>query len=195
MNTHMRNLSVLTMLVMVTTASANASELSSSAQVTVRDLEPQTVLYTIYRGSYQGIGQAYGKLYGLAGAKRLPLTGEGLTVHLNCPQNTTETHLLTEVRLSVPESALSLAGSLGPMTDVKSVPGVKVAVAVKPAGVGSPEGIEKIVKTLYAWIYKNDYTVIDAPMQRVLSGTKTHDYTQMKVEYLIPIAKPDDIMN
>lgn len=192
MRTHLRYRSILTVLLALLLVAAYATESTSLAKITVRDLEPHTILYTIHRGSYRGLGQAYGKLYGLAGAKGLRLTGEGLTVHLNNARKTPEAHLLTEVRLAVPESALNLAGTLGSMTDIKSVPAMQVAVAVKPAGTASPK---QHIKTLYHWIYQNGYTVIDAPMQRVIKGAQTHDYTQMEVELLVPIAKPEDLVD
>jgi len=193
MKSHTRNLSVLTALICcVILVPLRAKETGSRRKVTVRDLESQTILYTIHRGSYTGFGQAFARLFGLAGSKDLRPTVNVMTVHLNNPHQVAEAHWLTEIRVPVADSALSLAGSLGPMTDVKTVPGVKVAVATKPAGAASPAAIQK---KLYQWIYQNGYAPIDAPMQRVISGGQTQDYTLMEVELMIPITKPENLMN
>jgi DNA gyrase inhibitor GyrI len=191
MNSHSRYLSILTLLIVLVAATAGAHETSASTKVTVRTLEPQTVLYTIHRGSYWTLGEAFGRLYGLAMSKDLQPTSETMSVHLNNPQGLAPAHWLTEVRIIVPKSALRHAGTLGSLTDIKTVPEVKVAVAVKPAGVKTPE---KIGRDLYAWIYQHGYASIDAPMQRVIGGSKTHNYTQMEVEMLVPVAKPADII-
>ena len=37
-----------------------ADQSADESDITIRQLEPQTVLYTIYRGEYQNIGKAIG---------------------------------------------------------------------------------------------------------------------------------------
>ena len=60
MKSHTRNLSVLTALICcVILVPLRAKETGSRRKVTVRDLESQTILYTIHRGSYTGFGQAF----------------------------------------------------------------------------------------------------------------------------------------
>lgn len=190
MKSHSRNLSVLVTLMVLVVTTVSAHETCNNTKVTVRTLEPQTVLYTIHRGSYWKLGEVFGRLYGLATSKGLQPSGGGMSVHLNNARGLAAEHWLTEVRIDVPKSALSHAGTLGPVTDIKTVPKVKVAVAVKPAGEKTPD---RNYKALYTWIYQNGYVAVDAPMQRVIGGSQTHDYTQMEVELLVPIMKPQEI--
>lgn len=190
MKSHSRNLSVFTTLVVLMTLSTNAQEIKSEKKITVHTLEPQTVLYTLHRGPHADLGQAFGELYGLAGSKNLHPLGPAVSVHLNNPQQVKATHWLTEIRIPVAKSALSLAGTLGPMTDVKTIPAIRVAVTVKPAGVDSPE---QALRKLYRWIVLNGHVPVDAPRQRIVGDNQVHDYQQMTVEVMVPVAKVEDL--
>ncbi len=191
MKTHLRYRSALTVLMgFIALSSAHAEERAPDHKITVRTLKPQTVLYTLHRGPYADLGQAFGKLYGLAGSKGLRPLGPAVSVHLNNPQQVRQAHWITEIRIPVADSALSLAGALGPMTDVKTVPGMKVAVTVKPAGIDSPE---LMLRKLYRWIYQSGYVHVDAPLQRIVTDNQAHDYKEMTVEVLVPIAKVEDL--
>jgi hypothetical protein len=42
---------------------------------------------------------------------------------------------------------------------------------------------------VYQWALQNGYSPIEAPMQRVISDTQIHDYSQMEVEILVPVIR------
>jgi DNA gyrase inhibitor GyrI len=191
MKTHLRYRSALTVLIgFIALGSVTAEDRALEDEITLRTLEPQTVLYTIHRGPYADLGQAFGKLYGLAGSEGLRPLGPAVSVHLNNPQQIKPRHWLTEIRIPVAETALSLAGALGPMTDVKTVPRARAAATVKPAGADSPEWM---LKKLYRWIYQSGYVPVDAPLQRMVGDSQAHEYKQMTVEVMVPIAKAEDL--
>jgi DNA gyrase inhibitor GyrI len=119
-------------LMAVSTIRICAESPTEKSAFTIRKLEPQVVLYTIYRGSYDQLGKATGNLYALAGKKRISPRGGACYVYLNNPQNVSSQHRLTEIRIPVDASALKLSGTLGEITDVKELPAMKVAVAIKP---------------------------------------------------------------
>jgi effector-binding domain-containing protein len=152
----------------------------------IRKVSEQTVLYTIHRGSYDKTGMAIGKLYALAGQKGLRPMGAMSYTYLNNPNLVSSEHCLTEIRIPVAKEALKLTGKLGEMTDVKTLPEMNAAVAIKPKGIKDPG---KIYEHLYYWIFKNSYMVTDAACETFLSGAQTGDYAQMKSEIMIPVAK------
>ena len=43
-----------------------AGQSTDESNITIRQVKPQTVLYTIYRGDYSDVGQTIGRLYALA---------------------------------------------------------------------------------------------------------------------------------
>ena len=154
---------------------------------TVRQVKEQVVLYTIYRGNYDKVGPAIGKLFALAGQKGLmPPKGPVSFAYLNNPQMVSSEHWLTEIRIPVSEEALGQAGKLGEMTDVKKLPAMEVAVAVKPEGVADPA---PIYDRLMKWRYKNKYIGVEAPIEIFLTNATSGDYTQMKAEIMIPVQK------
>ena len=156
-------------------------------EIAVRKVKEQVVLYTVYRGSYDKIGPAIGKLFALAGQKGLmPPRGPVSYVYLNNPQLVSSEHWLTEIRIPVSKDALGQAGKLGKMTDVKKLPGMEVAVAVKPEGVADPAAI---YEQLTMWIYKNKYTGVGAPIEIFLTNAMSGDYTKMKSEIMFPVGK------
>ncbi len=163
-----------------------AAEKVTDANVTVRTLGQQTVLYTIVRGPYDKLGEAYGSLYALLGSKGLKPTGPSTSVSLNNPQTAAREHWLTEIRIPVDDAAKKLAGTFGPMTDVKTVAEMQVAVGTKPKGVSDPA---EIIRRVYAWLAQNGYMPTGGPMQKVVSDSQSHDYSQMVVEIMVPVMK------
>ena len=79
-------LSAMSMLLVVTAAEIYAGQTEAKSEITIRKIESQTVLYTIYRGEYQKIGQSIGNLYGLAMKNQIWPKGSISLVYLNNPQ-------------------------------------------------------------------------------------------------------------
>jgi DNA gyrase inhibitor GyrI len=163
-----------------------AQEAPAPKPVIVRTLPSQTVLYTVVRGSYDKLGGAFGRLYGLIGSTGIKPVDAAMSVHLNNPKTTASEHLLTEIRIPVDDTAMKLAGTLGAMTDVKTVPQMTVAVGLKPKGSADPSDE---IQRVYRWVLQNGYCPVEGPMQKVISDSQTHDYSQMEVEILVPIIK------
>ncbi len=154
-------------------------------EVKLRQIGPQTVLYTIHRGPYENIGETINQLYELAVEKNIYPIGPVMNGYLNDPTSESMEHWLIEVRIPVDDSALSLAGTLGDMVDVKSVPAMQVVVATKPQGQSQPG---YVIESLYSWINRNGYLAVDRIWQSVIEN-KTGDYKKMKTEFIIPIEK------
>ena len=153
---------------------------------TIRQAPKEVVLYTIYRGPYQKVGPAIGKLYALAGQKGITPRGSAYHVYLNNPKRVSSEHLLTEIRIPVGKDALKFSGSLGDMTDIKNLPAGDVVVAVKPEGQSNPG---PIYDSLYKWILQNGYIAVDSPREVFLTNVMSGDYKQMKTEIAIPIER------
>jgi len=166
--------------------SDEALEVNKKSTLQTRQLKSQTVLYSIYRGPYEQMGAAIGSLYALAGQKGIIPRGPLSCAFLNNPQFVSPQHYLTEIRIPVDNAALKHSGSLGPFTDIKTLPEMEVAVATRPAGLTDPA---PIYNQLYAKIFKNGYIPTDSAMELYLDHSMTADYAQMKTEILIPIAK------
>jgi effector-binding domain-containing protein len=158
----------------------------TAVSVTVKKLEEQTVLYTLYRGSYDQIGAAIGQLYTVAVQYQIQPAGAAYLTFLNNPKLIAPAHWLTEIRIPVSPTALNLSGSLGmPMTDIKRLPPMEVAATVKPAGVADPA---PIYAALNQWIQENHYTCIDTPMEKYPQAM-TGSYTDTATEIMMPIEK------
>ena len=157
----------------------------------VRTVNEQIVLYTIYRGPYNQMGQAVGKLFALAGQKGLmPPRGPVTYKYLNNPTLVSSEHWLTEIRIPVAEDALKLVGKLGEMTDVKKVPAMKMVVAVKPEGLAEPG---TIYNRLIIWIHRHNYAAIDGFREIFLTNMMSGDYSIMKSEIMVPVEKLADL--
>ncbi len=152
--------------------------------VTVREVAPQAVLYTIYRGHYEGVGPYINKLYDLARAKNLTPVGPHSTGYLNNPLLVSDNHWLIEIRIPVPMDSLELAGTLGEMTDVKLMPAMKVVAAVKPEGQIDPV---PVIRGLYALINQRGYRIAGGMWQSVLCNKDSEDYSKMRTEFMIPV--------
>ena len=178
---------LLAVLSIITVAAKiSAKPTTDKPAFAIRKVERQTVLYTIYRGSYDKIGPTIGKLYALAGKKQIQPRASVYYVYLNNPKYVSSEHWLTEIRIPVSKEALKVAGTLGEMTDVKALPAMEVAVAVKPEGQADPG---PIYNQLGAWIIKQGYAAIGSPCEMFLTNAMTGSYAQMKSEIMMPIKK------
>jgi effector-binding domain-containing protein len=173
-------------LIFVSIVEISATSAGGKSAFTLRRVEEQFVLYTIYRGNYDKAGPAIGKLYALAGSKGVRPIGPMSHVYLNNPRLVTSQHWLTEIRIPVGKEALKLAGTLGEMTDVKALPAMEVVVAVKPKGQSDPA---PIYEDLYRWILKEGYIAAEGPIETFLTNTETGNYAQMKTEIMFPVSK------
>lgn len=180
-------LTLVICLTMVCVVKVFASLPSEKTGVSIRKIKEQVVLYTIYRGSYNKIGPAIGNLYALAGKNQISPRGAAYYVYLNNPNQISSQHWLTEIRIPVSKDALKAMGTLGEMTDVKALPAVEVAVAVKPQGQADPSGIYNRLQT---WILKQNYIPADSPREVFLTNAMAGDYAQMETEIMFPIQKP-----
>ncbi len=181
---------LMVILMVISSVEIFAEQAAGNPGITIRKLEPQTVLYTIYRGSYDKMGKAIGNLYALARDKGVYPRGSLSCVYLNNPQLISSEHWLTEIRIPVGKEALKLAGTLGEMTDVKAMPAMEVAVAVKPEGVVDPN---PIYENLELWIHKEGYSAVEGPMEIFLTNGAMGSYAQMKSEIMIPVKKFSEI--
>lgn len=159
---------------------------SDESNISIRKVEEETVLYTIYRGSYDKIGPVIGNLYALAGKNSISPRGSAYYVYLNNPNQVSSQHWITEIRIPVSKDALKAAGTLGEMTDIKILPTMEMTVAVKPEGQAEPRSV---YKRLYSWIFKQGYMPAGSPREVFLTNAMSGDYSKMKTEIMIPIQK------
>lgn len=177
---------VLALSAAVVVAVAGEKPTAEKPTITLRTLEPQVVLYRIYRGPYEKIGPEVGKLYALAGKNQAIPKGQPCYVYLNNPNLVSSSHYLTEIRIPVGKDAMKLAGTLGDMTDVKELPAMEVAVAVKPEGVADPS---PIYDSFFMWLTDNGYRGVDSPMEVYLTNVMTGDYASMRAEIMVPVVR------
>lgn len=161
---------------------------SKESAITMRSIEAHTVLYTIVRGSYNKTGPAIGGLFAIAGKNGIRPMGSPSYVYLNNPNLFSSEHWLTEIRIPVSEDALKLTGTLGEMTDVKKVPAMTVAVAIKPEGIAEAA---PVYAKLHKWMLEEKYIMTDSAFEIMLTNAMSGDYSQMKSEIMIPMAKVD----
>ena len=107
-------------------------------------------------------------------------------VYLNNPGYVSSEHLLTEIRIPVSEDALKHAGTLGEMTDVKSLPAMEVAVAKKPSGVTD---LVPVYNDFYDWLAKQNYVATENASEKFPINSMWVDYAQIKSEIIIPVRK------
>lgn len=155
----------------------------SHIDFSLREVAPQTVLYTVHRGHYTGAGQAINRLYKLALAKGLHPCGSPSMSYLNNPGSESNEHWLIEIQIPVEEDAMEQAGTLGEMTDVKRLPAMSVAVAAKNFGQADPE---PVIHRLYAWINRHGFVIAGRLRQSIICD-ETGNYAQMSTEFLIPV--------
>jgi hypothetical protein len=116
---------LLVCLTVVSIVGFSAESAAGNPKFSIRKAEQQIVLYTVHRGSYDKAGAAVGRLFALAGQKQIRPYGPASYVYLNNPQSISSEHWLTEIRIPVDKEALKLTGTLGEMTDVKTLPAVE----------------------------------------------------------------------
>ncbi|MBN2589904.1 MAG: GyrI-like domain-containing protein [Sedimentisphaerales bacterium] len=157
----------------------------NSTDISIREIPQQTVLYTIYRGSHFKIGKAINELYALAEEKGIQTYGNVSTCFLNSPVTETCSHQIIEIQIPVEDIAINQSGTLGNMTDIKQIPAMKVAVAVKPEGFNDPTSV---LTELFTWINKKGYVVRGRMRQSIQNENKGY-YKNLRTEFLIPIDK------
>lgn len=177
---------LLATVLMVIVAAGISAEQTTEPKITIRQLEPQTVLYTIYRGSYDKIGKAIGSLYALAGQKGIHPQGQMSCVYLNNPEYISAEHCLTEIRIPVTGEGLKYVGTLGEITDVKELRAMEVAVIIKH---GMQVEYAALYKGLYDGIAKKGYRASDNAWESFLGENFSGDYAQMKSEIMVPVEK------
>ena len=184
------NVSLLVLAVLALTAAVTVSiwaeQSSGGSSIITRQEKSQVVLYTIYRGDYDKVGQAIGSLYALAVQNKIWPSGSLQFAYLNNPEHVSSEHWLTEIRIPVREDALKLAGTLGEMTDIKKLPDMTVAVATKPAGQADPGSL---YTNLGTWILRQGYITDGGPCEKFLANAGTGDYARMKSEIMVPVKR------
>jgi DNA gyrase inhibitor GyrI len=156
----------------------------------IRKLESQTVLYTVYRGPYETIGKPIGQLYATAAQKKITPRGQITLVYLNNPfvtlQDSAERHCLTEIRIPVDQNAIQQSGTFGEMTDIKKLKARDVAVMKKQVG---QMGYRALFQALYKRIAKEGYRSLDNAFEVFSTNMAGGDYTQIKSEIMVPVVK------
>ena len=176
----------LVFVLTVVTVQIYAEQTTGESDITIRKLESQTVLYTIYRGEYEKIGRAIGSLYALGVKNKIWPRGSLSCVYLNNPQYVSSEHCLTEIRIPVGQEAIKLAGTLGDLTDIKALKAMEIAVVTKPAG---QTDLSTVYDSLHAWIAKNGYRAADNACEIFAANAGMTNYAQMKSEIMIPVQK------
>jgi effector-binding domain-containing protein len=173
-------------LMVIVVAGISAKQTTDKPEIKIRQLEPQTVLYTIYRGGYDKMSKAIGGLYALAGQRGIHPQGQMSCVYLNNPGYISAEHCLTEIRIPVAKEALKYAGTLGEMTDIKELRAMEVAVIIKR---GMQVDYAALYKGLYDGIAKKGYRASDDAWESFLGEDSSGDYTQMRSEIMVPVEK------
>jgi effector-binding domain-containing protein len=183
-----KNILVLLTVVIVAAVTVEllAVQGNSDSDFAIKKLDAQTVLYTVYRGPYESIGSAVGELYGLAARKKITPRGPIAMVYLNNPQNTSREHYLVEIRIPVDANALQQAGSLGPMTDIKTLKATEYAVMKRQPG---DMDYGAFYQTLYGRITKEGYHRTDNAIEVFTEVGMGGNYSQMKTETMVPVVK------
>ncbi len=173
-------------LTAIMTIGIYAEQSADKSDITIRKMESQTVLYTIYRGEYEKIGKAIGNLFGLAMKNQIWPKGSISLVYLNNPQYISGEHCLVEIRIPVGKEALKKAGTLGEMTDVKEMKAMEVAVIKKSAG---QMNYDSLYNGLHKWISRNGYRKTENACEIFAATGGVTDYSQMSSEIMIPVEK------
>ena len=184
----MRNMLVLLLVVIVAAVTVElfAGQDIGESVFSIKKSDTQTVLYTVYRGPYESIGKSIGELYALAIRKNIMPRGPLAMVYLNNPQNTSREHFFTEIRIPVDPNALQQAGTLGPMTDIKTLKATEYAVMKKQPG---QTDYEAFYRDLYGRIAKDGYRRTDNAVEVFTSAGMGADYSQMKTDVMVPVVK------
>ena len=179
-------------LIFAATSMISAESAGDKPACTTRQLEKQVVLYTIHRGGLDNIVSVVIDLFSLATEKGVFPDGPITFAYLNDLTRTSSEHWLIEIRLPVDKSALKLAGTLGKMTDVKTLSSVKMAVAIKPEGMADPR---PVYERLYTWMLKERHMPTSGPQETFLTNAESGDYSRMKTEIMVPLLDPSSFSN
>lgn len=171
-------------LIFAATSMISAESASDRPACTTRRLEEQVVLYTIHRGGLDNIALVVMNLLNLASEKGIQPDGPITFAYLNDFTRASSEHWLIEIRLPVDKSALKLSGTLGKMTDVKTLSPVKMAVAVKPEGMADPR---PVYERLYTWMHKQRHMPTSGPQETFLTNAESGDYSRMKTEIMVTL--------
>jgi effector-binding domain-containing protein len=174
-------------LIFAATSIISAESAGDKPACTVRDIEQQVVLYTIHRGGLDKIASVVMNLFNLAVEKGIYPDGPVTFAYLNDFTRTSSEHWLIEIRLPVDKGALKLSGTLGKMTDVKTLAPVKMTVATKPEGMADPR---PVYERLYTWMHKEGHMPTSGPQETFLTNAESGDYSKMKTEIMVPIWGP-----
>lgn len=174
---------MLTIILLGCMAVLTAGVGGEKGKVTENTTAEQVVLYTLYRGPYQEVGPAFGKLFAVAGQNGMIPAGPTEMAYLNNPGIHGLPHALSELRIPVQAAALEKAGTLGPFTDVKKIPALKVVAVGKPAGVPDPHAR---LLALENYLKDKKLAAQEGPFEVFLQGVETGDYSQMVTEVMIP---------
>jgi DNA gyrase inhibitor GyrI len=161
------------------------AEEKEKPQVQIEQKQSHAVLYTIYRGPYDAVGEAIGTLYQTAGKNGIRPAGQMHFVYLNNPRLVDSAHWLTEIRIEVGDDALKHEGKLGKWIDVKRIPPLQMAVITKPAGIEDPSDV---YLRLAQWLYENEYYILES-FQEAFGGAMTQNYQQMETRIMVPVEK------
>ena len=71
-------------------------KLAESGEVKLKTTKPQEVAFAVHKGSYQKLGEVFGKLVQWIGEKGYEIVGPAVTVCYNDPHTTPEEELVSE---------------------------------------------------------------------------------------------------
>jgi effector-binding domain-containing protein len=153
---------------------------------TFRMEEDQIVLYTVHRGDRETIRKAVNDLYALAETKGIRASSPFTLVALNNPLQPSREHVLTEIRIPVDPNALTRAGRLGPMTDVKRVLLHEVAVPRRRSR-GNQTDRNRLAMNIYDWLRNMRRIPMFGWRETFFGDYRAQDYDQMDVEITVPV--------
>ncbi len=169
-----------------------AAQEPNSFSISFGKMDSQAVLYTIYRGPYEKVGQAIGELYALAGKNKITPQGNLRFVYLNNPHvfALNPQHCLVEIQIPVSQDAIKLAGTFGAMTDVKTLIAMDTVVIKKPVGC---KDYGSVYAYLFAWIAQNGYRPIDNAFEIFESSGQNQSCESMaQSDIIVPVTKVSD---
>ncbi|MHC4951986.1 MAG: GyrI-like domain-containing protein [Planctomycetota bacterium] len=179
-----KTLLLLTVVIVCGAAAITIHAQEDTGGITLKTVESKTVLYTVIRGHYAQMGRHIEKLYALAIKKGIKPVGDLRTVYLNNPTQVDNHHWLYEIQIPVDKEALSLAGTLGEMTDVKQLPAMKAATIKRQNIMADPT---ELYEQLFDWISAQRLIPIDDPIEAYLKSNQVIDYSKMQSEIMVPI--------
>jgi len=76
-------------------------KLAESGEVKVKTTKPQEVVYAVHRGSYQRLGEVFGRFAQWVEENGYEIVGPSITVCYNDPRTTPEEELISECQFPV----------------------------------------------------------------------------------------------